>query len=143
VAARAEYAEQNPPPTDEQFAVKRQEWGRLGAAAKRIRETTNQLGSVGASTKPGRRRGSGYYIGRIVKAARDGSATAVEVLEQMKAGGYVSVRAAALAAGLIRPPDPVVRLCRLFERLTGEQKNQVVRMLQQRVLGGASDGPDQ
>lgn len=45
-----------------------------------------------------------------------------DILEAMKAGKFSSVRAAALAAGIVRPVDPVARAVRLVLRLTTKQR---------------------
>ena len=62
---------------------------------------------------------SAYLAARI---ARD----APEVHEKMKAGGYPSVRAAALEAGIVKLPDPVKRAVSALKKVPAERAHELL-----------------
>jgi hypothetical protein len=59
--------------------------------------------------------GAAYLVRRLKRDAPD-------IAEQLVRGEFRSTHAAALAAGIIRPPDPVAAIQRAYARLTPEQQ---------------------
>ena len=82
---------------------RRREVQALARRAKPLIEPgTQERPGRGRKTLPARRSGAGdrrYFISRIARDRPD-------ILERMKRGDFVSVRAAAQAAGLVRIPQP-------------------------------------
>jgi hypothetical protein len=104
---------------------------RVKADLAHVRDAQSEQVARGASGK-GRVRsdiirskhgtGAAYLVRRL---KRDAPAIA----SQLARGEFRSVRAAALAAGLIQPPDPVAAIQRAYARLTPEQQRDIRKWL--------------
>lgn len=75
------------------------------------------------------KRAVAYLAGRIKRLAAKGDERAIEVAAKIEAGGYASMRAAAIAAGVLKVPTPVERARRAFARLTEEERGLLLREL--------------
>jgi hypothetical protein len=112
----AEVARQNPITEGDALRTARAEGGKLGGRPAKgeenlhdnIRKVAGEWGT-----------GKGYLLRRLAAQAPD-------ILDAYGRGEHRSVRAAALAAGIVKPPDALRDLCRAWEKTTDEQRKAFV-----------------
>lgn len=65
---------------------------------------------------------------------------APEIFARLESGEFKSVRAAAIAAGIVKPPTPLQVAQRAFRKLTSEEREEFVSWMKKEA--GESDGMD-